>query len=313
MPSWVNIRQSRLLFPIATICICFGSAFAQRQKPLASVRFELVREKIFVKARVNGSKDINLQFDTGAGSASIDDSTAEKLKLVASGETKNEGAAGSASVPISTNNTIEVNGLKFPDITLMHFSLGDYFGTKRDVVIGYDMLKSYVIKIDYDTRTMEFYDARSFKYSGKGKVNRFILWSNSALMDIDLTLFSGERLRGKFLVDNGADLPLIVNSPFVNKNGLMQKVGKVAKGSISGSDGSEVPTFRGKVQWAAIGGHTFIDFPVRLTQAQFGTLSLNDLDGILGNPILKMFNITFDYRRKKMYWEPNQLFSQKVS
>ena len=194
----------------------------------------------------------------------------------------------------------------------MHFPLGEYFGTKRDVVIGYDLLKSYVIKIDYDTKTMEFYDAKSFKYTGKGKVNRFSLWSNSALMDIDLTLLSGERLRGKFLVDNGADLPLLVNSPFVNKNGLLQKVGKVAKGSISGSDGSEVPTFRGKIQKAVIGGVTFGDFPVRLTQAKSGTLSLNDLDGILGNPILKMFNITFDYRRKKMYWEPNQLFSQKV-
>ena len=265
-----------------------------------------------MKARVNGSEEINLQFDTGAGSASIDDTTAEKLELVPSGETRNEGAAGSASVPTSTNNTIDVNGLKFPGITLMHFSLGEYFGTKRDIVIGYDLLKSYVIKIDYDTKTMEFYDAKSFKYTGKGKVNRFSLWSNSALMDIDLTLLSGERLRGKFLVDNGADLPLLANSPFVNKNGLLQKVGKVAKGSISGSDGSEVPTFRGKVQRAVIGGHTFIDFPVRLTQAQFGSLSLNDLDGILGNPILKMFNITFDYRRKKMYWEPNQLFSQIV-
>lgn len=174
------------------------------------------------------------------------------------------------------------------------------------------MLKSYVIKIDYDAKTMEFYDAQSFRYAGKGKVATFSVWSNSALMDLDLTLLSGERLRGKLLVDNGADLPLLLNSPFVNRNGLMQKVGKVAKGSITGSDGSEEPTFRGKVQRAVIGGYTFSDFPVRLTQARSGTLSLNDLDGILGNPILKMFNITFDYRRHKMYWEANQSFGQTV-
>ena len=81
-------KMKNLLVLITTIHICFGSAFAQKQKPLASVPFELVREKIFMKARVNGSEEINLQFDTGAGSASIDDTTAEKLKLVASGETK---------------------------------------------------------------------------------------------------------------------------------------------------------------------------------------------------------------------------------
>ena len=265
-----------------------------------------------MKARVNGSEEINLQFDTGAGSTAIDDTTAANLKLVVSGETKNEGAAGSGSVPISSNNTIEVEGIRFRDITLVHLSLGEYVGTKRDAVIGYDMLKSYVIKIDYDTKTMEFYDAKRFDHTGEGKVTRFRLWSNSALMDVDLTLLTGERIRGSFMVDNGADLPLLLNSPFVTKNGLMQKVGKVAKGSISGSDGSEVPTFRGKVQKAVIGGYAFSDCPVRLTQAEAGTLSLNDLDGIVGNPILKMFNITFDYRRKKMYWEPNHSFSQKI-
>jgi hypothetical protein len=302
--------MKKTLLLITVILICVNSAV--RSQPLATVPFELVGEKIFMKARVNGSEEINLQFDTGAGSTVIDGATAEKLKLVVSGETKNEGAAGSISVPTSTNNTIEVKGLKFPDITLLHLSLGENFGTKRDAIIGYDMLKSYVIKIDYDSKTMEFYDAKSFKYTGKGKVNRFSLWSNSALMDIDLTLLRGEKLHGKFMVDDGADLPLLLSSPFVNKNGLMQKVGKVAKGSITGSDGSEVPTFRGKVQEGVIGGYTFSDFPVRLTQTQSGTLSLNDLDGILGNPILKMFNITFDYRRKKMYWEPNQSFSQKV-
>jgi hypothetical protein len=265
-----------------------------------------------VKARVNGSEELNLQFDTGAGSTVIDDSTAAALKLVATGSTMNEGAAGSGSVPTSVNNTIEVGGLDFSGITLMHLPLGEYFGTRRDAVIGYDMLERYVIEIDSDAKTMEFYDAKGFDYRGQGKAIRFSLWSNSALMDIDLTLLSGRKLRGKFLVDTGADLPLLLNSPFVAKNHLMQEVGKVAKGSISGSDGAEVSTFRGKVKKAVIGGYAFSDFPVRLTQAQSGTLSLSDLDGILGNPILKMFNITFDYRRKKMYWEPNRSFSQNV-
>lgn len=302
----------KILLLMTAILVCCDSTRAGQQRTLATVPFELIGEKIFMKARVNGAEEINLQFDTGAGSTVIDDTTAERLNLVVSGATKNEGAAGSVSVPTSVNNTIELKGLKFPNITFLHLPLGEYLGVKRDAVIGYDMLKSYVIKIDYDTKTMTFYDAKGFRYVGKGKVNRFSIWSQSALMDIDLTLFSGERLRGKFMVDNGADLPLLLNTPFVNKNGLLQKVGKVARGSITGSDGSETPTFRGKVQKVVIDGYTFNDFPVRLTEARSGTLSLNDLDGILGNPILKMFNITFDYRRKKMYWEPNQSLSQNV-
>src|SRR5882672_10928085 len=104
---------------------------SQERQPLATVPFELVGEKIFMKARVNGSEEINLQFDTGAGSTVIDAVTAESLKLVVSGETTNEGAAGSASVPTSTNNAIEISGLKFPAITLVLVPLGEYLGTKK--------------------------------------------------------------------------------------------------------------------------------------------------------------------------------------
>lgn len=304
------MRQGFLL--IAGLFLWAAPVEAQTSQPLAVAPFELIGEKIFLKARVNGSPVLNLQFDTGAGSSVIDDSTAARLGLVVSGETTNEGAAGSGSVPTSANNMLELEGLAFPDITLLHLPLGEYSGVKRDAVVGYDMLKQYVIRIDYDTKTMAFYDPKSFRYSGKGRVVRFRLWDNSALVDMNLVLQSGERLRAKVMVDDGADLALLLNSPFVASHDLMQKVGKVAKGSISGSDGAEVGTFRGKVRSATIGGVRFDDFPVRLTQAQSGTLSLSDLDGILGNPILKMFNITFDYRRKRMYWERNGSFSPTV-
>lgn len=297
---------------ISLICICLTPALAGTQKPLTSVPFELEGEKTFIKGRVNGSEEINLLFDTGAGASVIDETTAARLGLVASGQTVNEGSGSSSSVPFSANNTIEVNGLKFPGINLMHIHLGQYLGTRKDVIIGYQMLKRYVIKIDHDTKMMEFYDAKSFRYTGNGRVNRFSIWSDSAFVEIKLTLLSGEKLRGKYMVDTGGDLPLILNSPIVNKKGLMQKVGKVLKGGITGSNGEEVPTFRGMVQKAEIGGYVFSDFPVRLAQAQAGTLALTEIDGVLGNPILKKFNITYDYSRRKMYWEPNQLFSQKV-
>jgi hypothetical protein len=86
------------------------------------------------------------------------------------------------------------------------------------------------------------------------------------------------------MVDDGADLPLLLNSPFVSKNDLMGKVGKVAKGSISGSDGAEVTTFRGKVRKAVIGGYAFSDFPVRLHPSPSRHTFLEEPRRDLGQP-----------------------------
>ena len=304
--------RKAILFVAGLLLSGASPATVRTSQPLAITPFELVGEKIFLKARVNGSSALNLQFDTGAGSSVIDDSTAARLGLAVSGQTTNEGAAGSVSVPTSANNTLELEGLAFTDITLLHLPLGEYSGVRRDAVVGYDLLARYVIRIDYDTKTMAFYDPKSFRYSGKGKTVRFRLWDNSALMFMEFALLSGERLRALVMVDNGADLPLLLNSPFALNHDISRKVGKMAQGSISGSDGSEVPTFRGMSRWATIGGFQFDRFPVRFAQARSGTLSLSDLDGVLGNPILRKFNITFDYRRKRMYWEPNGSFSENV-
>lgn len=85
------------LLLIAATAVCTNGAHARPPQPLLTVPFEVAGEKIFLKARVNGSEELDLQFDTGAGSTVINEATAKSLGLVASGETKNEGAAGSAS------------------------------------------------------------------------------------------------------------------------------------------------------------------------------------------------------------------------
>ena len=172
--------MKRFLVLLAVLWVCPPPASASPQKPLASVPFELVGEKIFMKARINGSAEINLQFDTGAGSTVIDSAAAVALGLTTRGQTQNEGAGGTSTVPVSLANVIEVQGLKLEGIPLLHFDLGEYLGTRRDAIIGYDMLQRYVVKIDYDRNTIEFYDAAHFKYTGTGRKNSFRIWSNSA-------------------------------------------------------------------------------------------------------------------------------------
>ena len=276
------------------------------------VPFELVGEKIFMTGLLNG-ESVSVQFDTGAESSVISKDAASRLGIVANSSIQNEGATGKAIVPASTGITLALGGVSLHGITLTHLEIGDYEGRRRDIVIGYDLLRNHVVQVDHDANRMRVFAVRGFDRSRAGEVHAIALWGASAVIEGRLELLDGERVQGRFLVDTGGDLPLLLSTPFVTKHRLVGRIGKTNQGSIGGSDGGEITTFRGKVAKATFGGQSIADFPVRLaTNANVGVLSSKEIDGLLGDPVLRKFNITYDYSAKRTYWRPNNHFSDPV-
>ncbi|MEO0470642.1 MAG: PDZ domain-containing protein, partial [Bacteroidota bacterium] len=56
----------------------------------------------------------------------------------------------------------------------------------------------------------------------------------------------------------------------------------------------------------------FLQVPASLYNVKSGFFASRNVAGIIGNQILKRYNITFDYQAGKSYWEPNQKFSEAV-
>jgi len=78
-----------------------------------------------------------------------------------------------------------------------------------------------------------------------------------------------------------------------------------------GSSGKKAKIMYGKVRALEFAEHNFTEVPVILSQAENGVLSFKGIDGIIGNRILKRFNIVFDYTRSLIYLEPNANMSKK--
>jgi len=101
---------------------------------------------------------------------------------------------------------------------------------------------------------------------------------------------------------------LALNTPFVNDNDLLERVGAKHLAYTLAAQDVEMTSYPGRVGRFSLGQYSFENMPVLLSQTTAGPLSPRAIAGIIGNRIWRRFNTVFDYSRDRIYLEPNGFF-----
>ncbi len=306
--------MSRIFY--LSIFILFFSfiGFSQNQE-VTRVPFVLNNDHIIIQVSINGSSNMNFMFDSGAGGILINKSFSDSMGLESVSERINTGAVGTHVVSILKGNSIKIGDAQINNINMMRdekeFEKLDT-GEELAGIIGFHMLSRFVIKVDYDNYELVLYDRSSYVYEGDGVIMPIVLTYNLPLAVSLVRVNDDTEFEGFFLVDTGARSDLIISSPAVNKFNMIDAIGHhyVLKTEV-GSSGKKAKIIYGKVRGLVFAEQQFSEVPVILSQAEHGVLSLDRIDGIIGNRILKRFNIIFDYSRSLIYLEPNGNMSKK--
>ncbi|MFS4467555.1 aspartyl protease family protein [Maribacter sp. 2210JD10-5] len=289
-----------LLFSIASLSL---------KSQVAELPFKIDNGHIIIKIKDGGGIPRNFVFDTGSEPSVLDIKVARKMKLEADGEVEVTGGGSKKSLEYVSNQMLYLS----KDITLksIHFILSDLsrLNPKYEGIIGYDMLKRYVVQIDYTSQKLvlfrkaksldlDDYAAIPFKFDNDTKIPQF---------DISLTLENGKRFKGPVLFDTGAGLTLSVSQKFVNSNKIMDHLGKTAKFSGKGLHKPldyAISTIAGlQLNRFSLGKMT-----IRIPESDSGVFSTGSYLGILGNNVISRFHIILDYRKKMLYLKPNARF-----
>ena len=280
------------------------------QEPEAVIPFKIINEHMFIELSVNDSEPLNFVFDTGAAGNVMADQTAEKLEMKMNGNQVVQGASGATSIKTSNGHQVSVNEITIDDLDFMVMDLGHLSDEDAtlDGIIGASILYRYVVEVDYDDLVMRLYKRKGFKpEEGWQKQRMSLRGFNIPIVKAKITLPDGETLEGPYLVDTGAATTVKFNTPFVNKNELIDKMGKhyaYTSRTLSKTATDEMSMLTSY----EIFGHTFKAIPVRLSQGTKGVSALTQVDGILGLSILKRFNTIYDYYNQLMYLKPNQSY-----
>ncbi|GAA4276889.1 aspartyl protease family protein [Aquimarina mytili] len=294
------------------VTFCFTTTIlAQKSNLITKIPFQLEGNHLFIKVKVNDSDNLHFVFDTGAGVTSINSTTAKRLELIGSKTTTSKGASGKIELKVVKNNELVIRDLRLKKIDLYSaplLHLEKVLGTDIDGIIGYDIFKKYVVKINYDTSEIELYASRGYKYVGKGGLVKIDLGKvPTAKAKIDIG--NGNYLDGEFILDNGAGLAMGFCTPYAQRHQLKKSIGKTYSVKSRGYSSNTTIAEVGRLKELKLQKFQFSNIPVRIYNTKSGVLAHEGIAGIIGNEILKRFNIIFDYKRKESYWEPNNMYN----
>ncbi len=301
---------------LLAVFLCIGiTSFAQT--PLTSTKMELFGDHIFIHLSVDGSEPLDFVFDTGDGLPVIDLDVAKNLNLDLNHSASKTSAQGAIKGALIDHNTIELNDIQLEkDIQLYATSLRHLemsIGRNIDGIIGYDLLHHYVVKLDYDNETFELYNQEGYKYAGSGQSFVFKLDNYIPHIAAEVTLNDGEALNGEFFINTGAGTTLDFNTKFAKNEKIVDRTGEHFSYPVAGLGDTETQHFEGRVKNFSFGEFTFENLPIGISTAKHGIQNNKKVAGIIGNRILKRFNITFDYSKKMIHFDKNDNFGEKFT
>lgn len=260
---------------------------------------------ILLHARFGDLPDtLNFILDTGSGAISLDSTTAEefKIKNIPSGRTVS-GIAGVREVNFAPNNKLHLPGLTVDslDFYINNYNiLSSVYGIKVDGVIGYSLLKRYIVSINYDERIIKIYTPGKFKYKRNSVLLKPLF---TALPIMPIHIEDEKKLLANFYFDSGAGLCFLLTEQFTNDSSFLKKRKPVI---------IQVQGFGGKKQMKLtvidklkLGPFKFKNIPTNLLDDDHNALSYPFIGGLIGNDILRRFNTVLNYPEKTIALKAN--------
>lgn len=312
----------RLLLPalVSTVALCAAgraqdSKRATAAKPgasqaVAQIPIELSGNEIFMRLSVNGSGPLWFVLDTGAGSTVINTTAAGALGLKLEGSHQTRGAGGHVPSSVARGVRLDVGGARLKDLTVTAIALApieNSMGRRIDGILGYEFFRRFVVELDYEGLLVSLYEPAGFEYGGGGEGLPLTFELNHPYVRAKVAVPGREPIEGKFVLDTGSNLPLVLLDSFVRENRLSEPPAKTLK--ITGRGvGGEVPMPVGRTGRLQLGGYS-LENPIT-SFPQSGWFAREGAAGNIGGAILRRFKVTFDYSRGRMFLEPNKRFHE---
>jgi hypothetical protein len=253
---------------------------------------------------------LNFILDTGSGGISLDSSTCAEFGIqLTPTDTTITGLGGSHKVSYAFDRTLKLPGLK---ISHLNFHVNNYevlssvYGEKVDGIIGYSFFSRYIVKINFDSSMIDIYSPGKIDYPREGTMlhpaftNIPIQWLN---------LKERKSFGFNFYFDTGAGLCLLLSDQFVKDSAILLRKRKPVVTQAEGM-GGKLQMRLTVVKEVKIGPYRFRAVPTYLYKDDYNVTSYPFTGGLLGNDLLRRFNMVVNYPNREIHLSPNSHFNE---
>lgn len=283
----------KLTFLLAIILISINGS-AQKLEIRDTIALTINEHNtISVKAIFNENDTLNLNFDTGTTElVLINDILKNKLKSTTELYSK--------FYNLKIGKTIYKT--KVYDAELA--------GHGTDGRFGWDFFKGKVVELNYDNNSMIIHSELP-KYAtldSKFTVLKMEFWKDLFFVSSEIKE-NGIANKDLYLFDTGFDRTLMLDNDLLKEvNFPTNKMKVIKKVMMKGAQGNEIPVITSNLNILKIGNYKLKNIPVQITNAQKPLKNKNV--HILGNEILKRFNIFLDFQNTVVYMKPNKFYNE---
>jgi hypothetical protein len=240
--------------------------------------------------------------DTGSGVSVVSQRTASKLGL-------------------KTTGTVIINDVTLDTIDNVIVALGGATYSSRRVLVdrmdwlnepfmdgrlGCELLRNFVVEIDYQARRLRLRDPKEYKPPGAGDqlLMRFdAMRFDPGIPSVNATILAekGSSLDGMLSISTGLSRGLYLEHDFSKRHNLLAAAGLTESGRGAGISGTSLLR-SGHLHGLHL-GHYVIGNPTTIFWDE--RRHPRGIAGAIGGDVLRRFRIVFDYGRKQVSFEPN--------
>jgi Aspartyl protease/PDZ domain len=306
-------QNYRILLYSLILTLSRAPAFAQEtfvQPParlLTTFTFRLFTGGVMIlRGKLDSFPDsLTFILDTGSGGISLDSTTCQRLHLdpILSDRTI-LGIAGSRQVRFLYNRILRLPGLT---VDSLNFHVNDYdilssvYGEKIDGIIGYSFFSRYIVSINYDSLKVAVYSLGSFRYPRGAYVIRPLI-PNLPIVGAETD--DSRKVDARFYFDTGAGLCALLSSDFASDSGLLDPRKKMYMTQAQGLGGKATMRLT-TIRELKLGPFHFHHVPTYIFDDSYNVTSYPNLGGLIGNDILRRFNVILNYDRRYFCLTPN--------
>ena len=316
LPTSLKFLLTACFIGLASLLQAQDGFVLEEGKVKSKVEFELVNNLVVIPVEVNG-KELSFLLDTGVNYTllfSLSDTDSLEINNVSPVKIKGLGGGGDIQALKSLNNQVKIGDATDADHTIFvifdqRINFSPRMGIPVHGVIGYDFFKNFVVRTEYKSEVLTFYDPESY-----GTKNC------KSCANFDLRLFQGkpyvELLAGTphrtekvtLLVDSGASDALWLFDEAIGikedpPNYFEDFLGLGLSGGVFGK--------RSKLPYVTLGKYRLervnVSYPDSLALKNLETFA--ERDGTLGSDILRRFTVVMDYPGRKMSLKRNRYFN----
>lgn len=266
---------------------------------------------MIIKARFDNMKDsLNFILDTGSGGISLDSSTCAEFHIATEPtDTTITGIGGIKKVHFIFNKSLSLPGLK---IEHLNFHINDYdvlssvYGEKVDGILGYSFFNKYIVKINFDSLQIEVYSPGKIGYPRGGTLLHPIFTS----LPIQFMQVKDRiKIDYNFYFDTGAGLCFLLSEKFAADSAVFLRKRKPVLTQAEGMAGRSQMRLT-VMKEIKLGPYRFRKVPTYIYEDVFNVTSYPFSGGLVGNELLRRFNLTINYGQREIHLLPNSHFNE---